>query len=332
MADSGYVTTHYLPSACIHSRFGLDSTHLRENKKTGKKLSEAEINRRLLKLRNLERLHEKDQAVKAGFRSENKELKAANARLEAKIRDQAVLIAELQKAVFGKKRRGGGCSPGFKRVPKTFPELRNKASYRRARPDPASVTAERELRLEESCACGGTLRQTGSAVRFLEDIPLPELTAGYRFRLVTKYLIERGVCLACGKTRAAKGRDLSGQRVRLGQNLRLLVCHLVSSGLSYAKTRLLLKSLYGIEISSEEIAGVLKRAHKSWQPAYQSLLTGIRASPAVHVDETPWPVRDLQGAGLVCSVAILGRKNARNSVSRAPARSASSPSARFASE
>ena len=140
-------------------------------------------------------------------------------------------------------------------------------------------------------------RKLRPAVRFVEDIPLPRLTAGYQARLVTEYLIERGVCLACGKTRAAKGRDLSGQQVRLGKNLRLLVCHLISGGSSYSKTRLLLKSLYGIEISSGEIAGVLKQAHKSWQPAYQSLLTGIRASPAVHVDETPWPVRDLQGAG-----------------------------------
>ena len=263
----------------------------------GKKLSEAEINRRLTELRNLRRLHEKDQVIKGELRAENKELKAANARLEAKIGDQAVLIAELQKAVFGKKRRGGGCSPGFKRVPKTFPELRNKASYRRALPGPGSVTSEHKLTLERTCACSGLIKKLTPAIRFVEDIPLPRLSANYQARLVSKYLIERGVCLTCGRNKVARNWNLSGQQVSLGKNLRLLVCHLISGGLSYAKTRHLLKSLYGIEISSGEIAAVLKKAHQDWQPAYRSLLKGIRASPAVHIDETPWPVRDLKGAG-----------------------------------
>ena len=265
----------------------------------GKKLSEEEINRRLLKLRNLERLHERDQVIKAGLRAEIKQLKASleatKSHLEAKLEAQAVLIAELQKTVFGSKRRRGG---GFKRAAKVSPKPRNEASYRRPLPDRASVTDKRELTLEETtCACSGVIRKMRPAVRFVEDIPLPGLTAGYQARLTAEYLIERGVCLACGKTQVAQGWNLGGQPVRLGRNLRLLVCHLVSSGLSYAKTRRLLQTLYGIEVSLGEIAAILKKAHKAWQPAYQNLLEDIRASPAVHIDETPWPVRDLGGGG-----------------------------------
>ena len=291
----------------------------------GKKLSEEEIDRRLVKLRNLERLHEQDQVIKAGLRAEIKELKD---RLEAKIEAQAVLIAELQKKVFGSKRPRGG-SGGFKESAKTSAKPRNETSYRRALPDPGSVTSERKLLLEEkTCACSGVIQKTRPAVRFVEDIPLPRLTAGYQARLVTEYLIERGVCLACGKTKVAQNWNLGGQPVSLGKNLRLLVCHLVSSGLSYAKTRQLLQTLYGIEVSSGEIAAILKKAHRSWQPAYGSLLKSIRASPAVHIDETPLAGSRLGrrrlrlgylgrgGAKLLCPARLPGRRSRQKAARR----------------
>ena len=265
----------------------------------GNKLSASEINRRSIELRNLKRLHERDQVTKGELRAKVKRLEAAledtKAQMGAKIEAQAVLIAELQKAVFGSKRRRGGAP---KEAAKTSLKPRSKASYRRPLPDPASIADKHSLTLEKTtCACGGSVRKTAPAVRFIEDIPLPELTAGYQARLVSEYVIERGVCLACGKAKVAQGWDLGGQPVRLGKNLRLLVCQLVAVGLSYSKIRRLLKSLYRIEASSGEIAAILKKAHRLWQPAYQNLLESIRAGPSVHIDETPWPVRDLQGGG-----------------------------------
>ncbi len=160
------------------------------------------------------------------------------------------------------------------------------------------MTAEVAAPLPPACTCGGSF-EPGSLtthLRYEEDIPLPELTLGYQAKLVTKYAIERGICLACGK--AASGKDLGGAQVALGPNVRLLVAHLISVvGLSYAQVTGLLLSLYNLHITDGELANMLHKQHEVWLPAYSRLKADIRAAPVVHADETPWPIQDLQGAG-----------------------------------
>lgn len=100
----------------------------------------------------------------------------------------------------------------------------------------------------------------------------------------------------CG--RATSGRDLGGAVVSLGSNVRLLICHLISTmGMSYSQVAGLFLGLYGLTITDGEIALVLQRQHKAWLSAYEQLKADIRAAPVVHGDETPWPIQDLQGAG-----------------------------------
>jgi hypothetical protein len=83
----------------------------------------------------------------------------------------------------------------------------------------------------------------------------------------------------CGK--AAAGRDLGGQPVTLGPNVRLLIAHLVAVvGLSYAQVTELLEGLYRLHVSDGEIAGVMRRQHRSWLPAYERLKAAVRGSPA----------------------------------------------------
>lgn len=132
--------------------------------------------------------------------------------------------------------------------------------------------------------------------RYQEDIPLPELTPSYRPHLVTKYLVERGKCLACGRVTSSK--DLGGQAVTLGPNVQLLMTHLVSViGMSYAQVANLLLSLYGLTVSDGEIANNLQAQHQRWLPAYGQLKAAIRAAPVKHYDETPWAIQAEQGAG-----------------------------------
>jgi hypothetical protein len=116
--------------------------------------------------------------------------------------------------------------------------------------------------------------------------------------LVTKYVVERGKCLKCGKAATSispttsQPWDLGGAQVALGPNVHLLVCHLVSVvGLSYAQTTGLLLSLYDIHVTDGEIARMLRKQHTTWTPSYNQLKADIRASPVVHADETPWPAR-----------------------------------------
>ena len=115
--------------------------------------------------------------------------------------------------------------------------------------------------LPETCSCGGTFDAESATThdRYVEDVPLPE--------------------------------------VSLGPNVRLLVCHLIAGlGMSYSQAASLLLSLYGLVVTDGEIANMLRKQHIAWTPAYNQLRTDIRAAPVVHADETPWPIQQ-EGGG-----------------------------------
>lgn len=100
----------------------------------------------------------------------------------------------------------------------------------------------------------------------------------------------------CGK--AASGRDLGGQAVTLGPNVRLLIVHLVAVvGLSYAQVVELLAGLYQLHVSDGEIASVMAKQHQAWLPAYEQLKADVRASPIRHYDQTPWEIQAADNAG-----------------------------------
>ena len=252
------------------------------------KLSDDQIKKRLQEGRNYKHLYHELKIKYDEVKAENKELRKLVDAQQTQLATQAIQIAELQTMVFGKKRK----PPTGHYVPEPLkPAIppRTKASYRRPVPPAHAITAEESVPLPETCKCGGTFSEVSFHERYEEDIPLPELTEDYRAHLVTKYVIERGVCGFCGKTTA--GRDLGGQVVSLGSNVRLLICHLVTvMGLSYAQVIQLCQSLYNLQISDGEIANALSKQHKHWLPAYNQLKADVRASPVKHYDETPWKI------------------------------------------
>lgn len=264
---------------------------------TRKRLSDEVVAARMVELRNLRKLHTRDRVqiaeLKQQVRTLEQEKADDRAYFEALIQKQAIQIAELQTMVFGKKKKvklppDDGTPSGISAQPRT-PD-----SYRRPLPPASAVTQEVAVPLPDTCSCGGSLTPASVTTheRYEEDIPLPDLTPGYKAKLVTKYLIERGRCLACGKATIGGGRDLGGQAVTLGPNVRLLVCHFISVvGLSYAQVTNLLLSLHGLAVSGGEIAAILQGKHQEWLSAYNQLKSDIRASPVVHVDETPWPIQ-----------------------------------------
>jgi transposase len=251
-------------------------------------------------------------------------LKTTNLRLRSKVTEQdkviaeqqvaietlRIQIAELQTMVFGKKKRPPtGGTPVVSDPFSAAPVSRTKDSYRRPIPPTAASTAEVAISLPETCVCGGSF-DPGSVTthdRYVEDIPLPELTPHYQPHLVTKYVVARGVCLKCGKATTGGSRDLGGAQVSLGSNIRLLVTHLIAGvGLSYSQVANLLLSLYGLHVTDGEIAAMLQKQHQKWLLAYNQLKADIRAAPVVHGDETPWPIQDLQGAGYAWNMCDAG--------------------------
>ena len=277
-----------------------------------RRLSDEVVAARMVELRNLRKLHKHDRAqiveLKQRVRTLEQEKADDRAYFEALIQKQAIQIAELQTMVFGKKRKtklppgDGTPSSGIPAQP------RGSSSYRRSLPPASAVTAEVAVPLPAVCACGGSFDPDSVTIhdRYEEDLPLPELTPNYQAHLVTKYVIERGICLKCTKTTVGGGKDLGGAQVGLGPNVRLLVAHLVSVlGMSYTQTTNLLLSLYGLAVSGGEIAAILQSKHQEWLPAYEQLKADIRAAPVVHVDETPWPIQQ-QGSGYAWVLSDAG--------------------------
>lgn len=260
--------------------------------------------------------------TEARLRQNVARLKTTNLRLRARITEQdkiiaglqqcletqTVQIAELQTVVFGKRKKPptGHYEPNLSQPE---PKIRTKASFRRPLPPAHAITDEKPVLLPDHCACGVRLTNISTHERFEEDIPLPELTPDYQAHLVTKNVIERGVCSSCGE--ATAGRNLGGQQVGLGSNIRLLICHLVTVvGLSYAQVIQLCQSLYGITLSDGEIVNTLSMKHQTWLPSYNQLKADIRSSPSIHADETSWPIQAINRQGYAW---ILAASNSNKS-------------------
>lgn len=278
-----------------------------------RKLTDQQIAQRLQEGRNYKRLYVQLKAVFDEVVAEHKQCPKLLAAQQAQLEKQAIQIAELQAMVFGKKKRPPMGGTPIASVPSLFvpePKQRSKASYRRPVPPASAVTSEAALPLPENCVCGGSFNQSKVTAhdRFVEDIPLPELTPDYQARLVTKFRIERGRCLTCGK--ATAGQDLGGAQVSLGPNVRLLVIHLVAQvGLSYAQTASLLLGLHSLKVSDGEIANILTKQRQVWLPAYNQLKADIRAAPVRHYDETPWKIQMADNAGYAWVMSAANSAN-----------------------
>lgn len=267
------------------------------------RLPDAVIAARMVELRNLRRLHAASRQRELLKDARITELETHANKQQQLIETLLIQVAELQTMVFGKKKRPP--TGGTPVIPDLFPAkkiTRTKASYRRPIPPTAAITATVPVLLPNHCRCGGELVNISEHERYQEDIPLPALTPAYQAKLVTKYVISRGVCAGCGKV--TSGKDLGGQTVTLGPNARLLICHLVSVvGMSYTQVAHLLLSLYQLTVSDGEIVNALQKQHQAWLPAYGQLKADIRAAPVVHADETPWAIQQNDGYGYAWSLS-----------------------------
>jgi transposase len=266
-----------------------------------KRLSDEVIAARMVELRNLRKLHAASRQREGLKDVRIHDLEIVSATQQATIETLLIQVAELQTMVFGKKKRpptGTAIPVDILSSPKP---PRTKNSYRRPLPPATAITTTEQVPVGR-CPCGGELQNITQHERYQEDIPLPELTPDYQAKLITKYVISRGVCTKCGK--ATSGKDLGGQAVTLGANARLLICHLVSvMGMSYTQVTNLLLSLYGLNVTDGEIALVLSKQHQAWLPAFEELKADIRAAPSVHADETPWAIQQNGGLGHAWSLS-----------------------------
>ena len=262
------------------------------------KLSKTEIQSRLVRLVNLERLHAKDQQTKTKLRAEVRHLKQQlvdqKAYFEAIIESQDARISELETMVFGRKPSGGLTVRDKTNLTKVR-IVRNSGSYRRPLPPASAITAEEYHAIANCHRCGHLLTDRDEAIRYEEDVVLAALNPTIHHKTLIKQTIEQGWCSKCGQYSSAK--DLRGQIVTLGPVVRSLIVYLIiQADQTYAKAQDLLWQLYRFSVTSGEIANILANRRKTYLPVYEQLKSSVRAGPA-HMDETSNPIQSEHGAG-----------------------------------
>jgi len=252
-------------------------------------LSEAEIRKRLQRLRNYERLYPKlrreHEDLKRKYRALQAEFAAYKKTAEERMQAMEMRIEQLTQMVFGRKRGnaddheddGGGAAPPVKRRP------RPSSSFRRAQPAPAEITSRTTFPIGHCPDCGHTLTRRETVIRFVEDIPLPKKT-------VIEQSIERGFCPHCRRRKSAL--PIPPQRCTLGPNVRLHVLFAITVlSQTFEKVKTHLRGVHDLSISDGEITAILHEGHRKLLPALQDIAARIRDAPVVHYDETGYPVQ-----------------------------------------
>lgn len=269
------------------------------------KLSEQEVKQRLIRLRNLEQLHKKDRQAVDSLRELVKKVQAQleesrliQADMKTVIDTQAIRIAELEEKLFGRKAKhrdpddpsnsDDGDDDAAAGSDAKEPAKRPPESYRRPLPSETEVTGTKSHAISACHHCGDQLTDITEYVRFIEDIILPILT-DTQTKTVTKQFIQRGWCIRCGKYSSAL--DLRGQEVQLGPNIRSFVmyCNTILD-LSFNQISTVLWDLYRLKVTTGEVGALLAERACVYTPEYETIRQRLRAGPAVHADETTYPI------------------------------------------
>lgn len=266
------------------------------------RLSEKEIQKRLTKLRNYERLYPKLQHKYAALKRRVKELEI-ELEHERRLREETVetlklQIEELREMVFGRKRGGGDDENGQAGQQSTNTKspnekkLRSSASYRRPTPTEEEVTQETFHGIDHCPDCGEPLANLREAVRYLEDIVLPALSG---LKTVEKQRIEIGFCKQCRRWRSVL--PVAKQVCSLGENVRQRIVYCVTVlGMTFEKVERDLKDTFGIIVGNGELTHILTTEAAKLLPEYHAIDVRIRDAPAAHCDETGYPVQQ-EGQG-----------------------------------
>ena len=190
-------------------------------------LSKNEINQRLIRLRNLERLYIIARGRIVSLEKENKVLKQRVKELEDKNTDQngriealSFQFEQIKNKLFGKK-------PDTEKIfHKKEKEIRDTFSYQR--PIPTHITKTETHPVSECSDCHGKLKNKSVKIFFEEDIPLPIQ------KIVIKHEVEVGYCSVCKKQWS--GCHIPSKKSVLGSNLKKYVCILgIANRLSHTQ-------------------------------------------------------------------------------------------------
>lgn len=263
-------------------------------------LSENEMRRRLIRLRNLEMLHAKARERIIVVEAENTILKQRIRELEekdndknAKIEALAFQLEQIKIKVFGKK-------PDEERIAlKRERKERDIASYQR--PIPRQITETKKHPISACAHCKQPLAQKSVRVFFEEDIPLPIQ------KTVIRHEVEVGYCKAC--KRQSSGYPIPSKKTVLGPHVAKYVCLLsIANRLPHSQIKDHLKDVFNLDLSMGEIGNMLQEEADDLRPHYERLKISVMSQEAVHYDETSWKLQK-EGKGAYAWVATGTENN-----------------------
>lgn len=247
--------------------------------------------------------------------------------LEKQLESLNLIVEELRRMVFGKKKTTGDGdkngsgednTPEGQQTVKRKKADRSKESYRRSAPVDEEVTDTYDHPLTHCPDCGTSLLYLKQITRYAEDLTnLTELSK--LLKRIEKHIIGSGYCPACKKRKAAIG--IPPQVSVLGDNVKQFVCYLsIIMRMSFEQIRCFLSDTAGLALSDGEITACLDEQAKNLTPERDRLLTKIRGAPGRHYDETGWKVQK-EGLGNYCwitrptegqdSVFLVGRSRGK---------------------
>jgi transposase len=206
--------------------------------------------------------------------------------LRALVQGQAERISELEEEVArlrGSRPGGISIKPSVKKKEKEPRKGRSQWFSRKKQPATKVICHA----VEECPDCGRGLE--GGSVKWSHQVvDIPPVRA----EIVDHLFIER-YCGVCGKRWTPDPKEaLSGVvvgRKSFGLNLMSLVAHLkMVCRVPIGQIRKLLQVLFGVKISSGELAELLHDIAEIGEAEYDSLLGQVRGSPVVNADETGW--------------------------------------------
>src|SRR3989344_1576294 len=220
-------------------------------------LSPEEVKKRLIRLRNLEYLHEAQRFKIWHLRDENRELKKEMTALQLVVSEHQKTIDDLQlhveslrTMVFGRKKKKAVADEDDTAPPKETIQ-RTSASYKRPIPKDEEVTETTSHTLH-TCSCGTTVIKKRTSIFYEEDIPIPSK------KIVKKHAVEQAYCPTC--VRWFSAYPLPHHKVILGRNVQKYICYLsVMCRLSFTQVQHVLSDTYAFKISQGEIAKILER-------------------------------------------------------------------------
>ncbi len=108
---------------------------------------------------------------------------------------------------------------------------------------------------------------------------------------VTRYRVGRYRCERCRKVRrATMDPEVAPPKARFGWGTHFLVGRWSTEGLTHSMIQDLLRTDYGLKVSSGTIDGMLRRSAEPFAPVHAEIAKLVRQGKSVHVDWTGWRV------------------------------------------